>query len=75
MFKTHFLSNNISKVDEYRIYSTKLNKFKSQSKTLYCRKHFNLSKNNMNLTRKLIGTLIHCKTKGQSGPTKLIVSN
>ena len=73
MFKTHFLSNDISKVDEYRIYSTKLNKFKSQSKTLYCRKHFNLSKNNMNL--KLIGTLIHCKTKEQSGPTKLIVSN
>lgn len=58
MFKTHFLSNDISKVDEYRIYSTKLNKFKSQSKTLYCCKHFNLSKNNMNLTRKLIGTLI-----------------
>ena len=75
MFKTHFLSNDISKVDEYRIYSTKLNKFKSQSKTLYCCKHFNLSKNNMNLTRKLIGTLIRCKTKGQSGPKKLIVSN
>ena len=29
MFKTDFLSNDISKVDEYRIYSTKLNKFKS----------------------------------------------
>ena len=75
MFKTHFLSNDISKVDEYRIYLTRLNKLKSQSKTLYCRKHFNLSKNNMNSTRKLIGTLIHCKTKGQSGPTKLIVNN
>ena len=26
-------------------------------------------------TRKLIGTPIHCKTKGQSDPTKIIVNN
>ena len=32
-------------------------------------------KNNMKSTRKLIGTLIHHKTKGQSDPTKIIVNN
>ena len=32
-------------------------------------------KNNMKSTRKLIVILIHCKTKGQSDPTKIIVNN
>ena len=32
-------------------------------------------KNNMKSTRKLIGTLIHRKTKGQSDPTKIIFNN
>ena len=32
-------------------------------------------KNNMKSSRKLIGTLIHRKTKGQSDPTEIIVNN
>jgi len=75
MYKTHFLSNDTSKVDKYKTYSNKLNKLKSQSKALYYRKHFDLCKNNMKSTWKLIGTIIHCKTKGQSDPTKIIVNN
>ena len=75
MYQTHFLLNDVSKVDKYKIYSNKLNRLKSQSNTLYYQKHFNLCKNNMKSTRKLIGTLIHCKTKGQSDPTKIIVNN
>ena len=75
MYQTHFLSNDVSKVDKYKIYSNKLNRLKSRGNTLYYHKHFNLCKNNMKSTRKLIGTLIHCKTKGQSDPTKIIVNN
>ena len=55
--------------------TNKLNRLKSQRNTLYYHKHFNLCENNMKSTRKLIGTLIHRKTKGQSDPTKIIVNN
>ena len=44
MYQTHFLLNDVSKVDKYKIYSNKLNRLKSQSNTLYYHKHFNLCK-------------------------------
>ena len=75
MYKTHFLSNKASKVNEYKIYSNKFNKLKTQSKNAYYRKHFDLCKNNLKSTWKLIGTLINRKTKGQTYPTKIVLNN
>ena len=66
MYRTHFLSNNLpppQKKAEYKKYSKKLNHLKTVSKKVYYCKQFNLHRNNLKATWKLIGTLIKWKTK------------
>ena len=48
---------------EYKKYSKKLNHLKTVSKKVYYCKQFNLHRNNLKATWKLIGTLIKWKTK------------
>lgn len=75
MYRTHFLSNNPLKVEEYKHYANQLNYIKNRSKTDYYTKTFASYKNNLKSTWKLIGTLINRKTKGQTLPTRLIRNN
>ena len=66
MYRTHFFSNNPpppKKKAEYKKYSNKLNHLKTVSKKVYYCKQFNLHRNNLKATWKLIGTLIKWKTK------------
>ena len=72
MYKTHFLSNDRAKVDEFKKYSNRLNYFKNISKKAYFCKHFDLCKGNLKATWKLIGTLIKRKIKGQTTPLRII---
>ena len=58
-FMTHFLSNNQEKVRKYKVYNNKLNKIKELAKKTYLRTHFDLHKNNLKTTWKLIGMLIN----------------
>ena len=75
MYRTHFLSNNPAKIAEYKKYAKKLNHLKTVSKKVYYCKQFNLHRNNLKATWKLIGTLIKRKTKGQTSPSRIIMHN
>ena len=75
MYRTHFHSNNIEKVNQYKRYSNKLNKVKLESKNYYYNTQFAKCKNNMKATWKLIGSIIKRKTKGQIHPTKITINN
>ena len=75
MYRTHFHSNNIEKVNQYKRYSNKLNKVKLESKNYYYNTQFAKCKNNLKATWKLIGSIIKRKTKGQIHPTKITINN
>ena len=75
MYRTHFLSNNPVKTAEYKKYANKLNHLKTVSKRVYYCKQFNLHRNNLKVTWKLIGTLIKRNTKGQMSPSRIIMNN
>ena len=75
MYKTHFLSKDPVKVNEFKKYSNRLNYLKSISKKAYFCKHFDLCKGNLKATWKLIGTLIKRKTKGQTTPLRIVRNN
>ena len=75
MYRTYFLSNNPVKIAEYKKYANKLNYLKMVSKRVYYCKQFNLHRNNLKVTWKLIGTLIKRKTKGQMSPSRIILNN
>ena len=75
MYHTHFHSNNINKVIQYKKYSNKLNKIKQKSKISYYNTQFTKYKTNLKATWKLIGTLIQREIKGQIYPTKIIRNN
>ena len=64
MYKTHFFSNDLLKIQHYKIYANKLNKLKTTSKIRYYADQFTRCRNNLKATWKLIGTLIKRKTKG-----------
>ena len=66
MYKTHFFSKAPAKVNKFKKYSNRLNRLKSMSKKAYFCKHFDLCKDNLKATWKLVGTLIKRKTKGQT---------
>ena len=61
LFKTHFLSYNQEKVRKYKVYNNKLNKIKELAKKTYLKTQFDLHKNNLKTTWKLIGMLINKK--------------
>ena len=72
LFKTHFLSNDQSKIKKYKVYSNKLNKVKELAKRNYLRAQFDLHKNNLKTVWKLIGMLVNKKSNSQMTIKKLI---
>lgn len=75
LFKTHFLSNDQDKIKKYKLYSNKLNKVKELTKKNYFRAQFDLHKNNLKTTWKLIGVLVNKKSNSQVTIKKLICDN
>ena len=65
MYKTHFLSNDAKKAQQYKTFSNKLNRIIKQQKKDYYNKKFAMLNNNLKYTWKLIGTLIKRPSKNQ----------
>ena len=55
MYKTHCLSKDPGKIGEFKNYSNRLNHLKNTSKKAYFCKKFDLCKNNLKATCKIIG--------------------
>ena len=66
LFATHFLSNDPDKVKGYKKYNNNLNKIKEAAKTNYFKTQFEMFRDNLKVTWKLIGTIINRK-KAQQG--------
>ena len=76
MYYSHFLSREPTKVKEYKLYATLINKTKTKAKNEYYNRCFQLHQNNLKETWKLIGTIIKRKTKGLSNcPSRIIRDN
>ena len=75
LYKTHFLSNNPIKVTEYKKYANKLNWLKNICKKNYFSQHFDLCKNNLKASWKLIGMLVKRNSKGQTHISKIKRNN
>ena len=75
MYKTHYLSKDPGKIGEFKNYSNRLNYLKNTSKKAYFCKKFDLCKNNLKATWKIIGNLIKRKTKGQTTPQRIVRNN
>ena len=65
LYRSHFLSKDPTKISRYKTYSNVLNKLKTKTKKEYYTQQFQLCKDNLKSTWKLIGTLISRKSKGQ----------
>ena len=63
MYRTHFLSKDLDKVAYHKKYSNTLNKLKWTCKSSYDKQQFELNKNNLKNTWKLISTIINKKPK------------
>ena len=74
MYRTHFYSNDTSKVTQYKRYANKLNRIKSISKLRYYNNHaeFDKCKNNLKAKWKIISTLIKRKSKRHLKQTCII---
>ena len=72
MYRTYFLSGNPDKVVNYKRFSNRLNQVKAASKKAYFSKRFDLCKNNLKATWKLIGTLIKRKPTGSVTPSRIV---
>ena len=72
MYRTHFSSNDTSKVTQYKRYANKLNIITSISKLRYYNNQFDQCKNNLKATWKIIGTLIKRKSKRHLKQTRII---
>lgn len=66
MYRTHFLSKDLDKVAYLKKYSNTLNKLKWTCKSFYYKQQFELNKNNLKNTWKLISTIINRKPKGHT---------
>ena len=73
--QTHYLSNDPVKIGKFKIYSNRLNHLKNINKKAYFCKKFELCKNNIKATWKIIGNLIKRKTKGQTTPQRIVRNN
>ena len=58
---THYVSNDPRKIKEYKAYKNKLYRVIKAAKKNYLTNQFEMNKENMKLTWKLIGTLINRK--------------
>lgn len=59
MYKLHFLSKNSRKIKQCKQYYNLLNKIKAKAKDKYYNKYFQLYKENLKETWKLIGAIIN----------------
>ena len=75
MSKSHFFSKNSMKIKEYKQYSNLLNKMKAKAKDKYYNQYFQLYKENLKETWKLIGTIIKRKAKVKSNCSSRIIRN
>ena len=75
MYKTHYLSNDPVKIGEFKNYPNRQNHLKNINKKAYFCKKFDLCKNKLKATWKIIGNLIKRKTKGQTTPQKIVRNN
>ena len=75
MYKSHFFSNNSMKIREYKQYSNLLNIMKAKAKDKYYNQYFQLYKENLKETWKLIGIIIKRKAKVQSDYSSRIIRN
>ena len=75
MYKSHFFSKNSMKIKEYKQYSNLLNKMKAKAKDKYYNQYFQLYKENLKETWKLIGTIIKRKAKVKSNCSSRIIRN
>ena len=72
MYSTHFHSNNVEKINKYKTYANKLNYIISITKKRYFDNQFQICKNNLKDTWKLIGSLIKRKRRGEIHPDRLL---
>ena len=70
LYKTNYLSNNPVKIGEFKNHSNRLNHLLIRKPTSV--KKFDLCKNNLKATWKIIGNLIKRKTKAQTAPQKIV---
>ena len=75
MYKSHFCSKNLMKIKEYKQYSNLLDKMKAKAKDKYYNQYFQLYRENLKETWKLIGTIIKRKAKVQSNYSSRIIRN
>ena len=75
LFKTHFWSNDLRKQREYKTYSKKLSKIIKVARKSYLSKQFELNRDNIKRTRKLIGSLIDRRNTNSQIPIKKILYN
>ena len=75
MYRTHFLSKGMKKINEYKQYANMLTVLKNKSKAHYYSTQFSKYTGNLKQTWKLIVALIKRKTKSQSYPTRIVHNN
>ena len=75
MFKTHFLSKDQNKVKYYKTYNNKLNRLKEAAKKNYFSTQFNIHKDCLKTTWKLIGMIISRRKKTSPPITNLLYNN
>ena len=76
LFKTHFWSTDPRKQQDYKTYSNKLSKIIKAARKSYLAKQFELNKDNIKSTWKLIGSLIdRRKNNSQTSIKKLLYNN
>ena len=73
MYKTHFLSNNPSKMGEYKKYANVKLAYKYKQKNYS--QHFGLCKNDLKEAWKLIGILVKRNSKGLTPIAKIVRNN
>ena len=74
-YKSPFFSKNSMKIKEYKQYSNLLNKAKAKAKDKCYNQYFQLSKENLKETWKLIGTIIERKARVQSNYSSMYFLN
>ena len=75
LFKTHFWSNGPRKQREYKTYSNKLSKIIKAAHKSYLSKQFELNRDNIKGTWKIIGSLIDRRNTNYQMPIKKILYN
>lgn len=75
LFKSHFLSCDSAKVKFYKAFNNKLNEIKQLAKQNYFSNQFNINKDNIKMTWKLIGMIINRKQKANTVINKLLYNN